>query len=139
MKKATLSALSLRRWLALAAASVFLSACGSDNAKPSAPQAAAIAAEAAQRPPEITVQPLSKATLSGTSTTFNVTATGDALTYQWLSNGVAVPNGNGPTLTTATATTAESGTKYTVVVSNSHGQVTSQAAVLTISEAMFSN
>ena len=139
MKKATLSASSLRHCLALAAVTVLLSACGSDNAKPTAPQAAVLAAEASQRPPAITIQPQSTAVVSGGSATFTVTATGEALSYQWLSNGEPLPKAVGPTLNTYAASTTDSGTQYSVRVSNSNGEVVSTPAVLTVSEAMFSN
>jgi beta-galactosidase len=139
MNKTTFPAPTLRRWLALAAATVLLSACGSDNAKPSAPQAAVIAAEAAQKPPVITDQPQSTAVVSGGSAKFTVTATGEALSYQWLSNDQPLPKAVGPTYTTSAAAATDSGTRYSVRVSNGNGEVISQAAVLTVSEAMFSN
>lgn len=139
MKRTTYQAPSLRRWLALAATTVLLSACGSDTAKPSAPQAAVIAAEAAQKPPAITAQPQSTAVVSGGSARFTVAASGEALSYQWLSNGQPLPKADGPSFTTHAASVTDSGTQYTVRVSNGNGEVISQAAVLTVSEAMFSN
>ena len=98
-----------------------------------------IAAEAAQKPPAITAQPQPATVVSGGSARFSVTATGEALSYQWLSNGQPLPKADGPSFTTHAASITDSGTQYTVRISNGNGEVVSQAAVLTVSEAMFSN
>ena len=111
MKRTTFQAPSVRRWLALAAATVLLSACGSDTAKPTAPQAAVIAAEAAQKPPAITAQPQPATVVSGGSARFSVTATGEALSYQWLSNGQPLPKADGPSFTTHAASITDSGSR----------------------------
>ena len=50
-----------------------------------------------------------------------------------------LPKADGPSFTTHAASITDSGTQYTVRISNGNGEVVSQAAVLTVSEAMFSN
>lgn len=141
-----MSDFSTHRWLVLATASVLcLSACGDAARSASAASPAATAtvvAAAAATPhaaPTITVQPLSTAVTAGATATFMVSATGEALSYQWQRNGEAVPNATGPSYTTPAASTTDSGVKITVLVSNPDGKVTSQPATLTVSESGFSN
>jgi hypothetical protein len=129
------------RWLALAAVTVVLSACGSDNTKPTASQSAAnaTAAVASQAAPTITTQPLSTAVSAGATATFTIAATGEALSYQWQRNGEPVPNATGASYTTPAASTTDSGVKYSVQVSNSEGKVVSQSATLSVADAAFSS
>lgn len=65
----------------------------------------------------------------------SVTATGNNLNYQWYKNGVIIPGANSSTLNFASAQLSDTGS-YTVVVSNSGGAVTSNAAQLTVVSAM---
>jgi gliding motility-associated-like protein len=73
--------------------------------------------------PVITVQPTDLTVCAGSAATFTVTATGSGLTYQWMRGGVGlVDNGNVSGTTTATltidpATTSETASDYSVVVS----------------------
>lgn len=53
-------------------------------------------------------------------------------TYQWLSNGVAIKGATRATYTTPTTRVADSGTKYSVAISNPFSTVTSAAATLTV-------
>lgn len=126
-----------QRWLLAAVATTLLSACGADRAKTaSAPAAAPAAATAA---PIITTQPLSTAVAAGAAATFTVAATGDRLSYQWERNGEPVPNATSASYTTPAASTTDTGVKYSVQISNTQGAITSQPAVLTVTESGFSN
>ncbi|HEX7438608.1 MAG TPA: hypothetical protein VF319_00800, partial [Caldimonas sp.] len=89
--------------------------------------------------PAITTQPADQTVTAPATATFNVTATGTTLTYQWqvsIDAGVIfnpVAGGpDAPSLAAANTTTAQSGERYRVRVSNSAGSVTSNAALLTV-------
>ena len=83
--------------------------------------------------PSITAQPASKTVLAGQTATFSVAATGTGpLTYQWNKGGSAIAGANATTYTTPAATSADSGSQFTVTVSNTAGKVTSAAATLTV-------
>jgi autotransporter-associated beta strand protein len=89
--------------------------------------------------PRITAQPTG-ATLfpsPGTNKTFNVTAIGPGtLTYVWKKATVAIPGApNDDEYTINGVQVADSG-NYTVTVSNGFGSVTSDVAVLTVSQAI---
>lgn len=86
---------------------------------------------AAETPPSISTQPLSQAAALGAVLTFSVAASGTNLSYLWQRNGVNMAGANGASLA-VTVAAADSGARYTVVVSNTAGQVQSQAAVLTL-------
>ncbi len=87
--------------------------------------------------PTITTQPADQSVHSGQTATFSVTASGNApLAYQWRKNGTAIPGATGTSFTTAATSTADSGTSYSVVVSNGAGSVTSRNAQLTVSAAV---
>lgn len=80
----------------------------------------------------ITSQPQSLTVAAGSSAQFSVTASGTpAPTYQWQCNGTALVGATGSTLTLSNVSTASAG-NYTVVVTNPHGSVTSNAATLTV-------
>ena len=84
-------------------------------------------------PPSITAQPLSQTVTIGQSGTFSVTATGTApLSYQWQENGVAISGATSPTYTTSLTANSDSGSQFTVVVTNPIGAVTSNSATLTV-------
>jgi (2Fe-2S) ferredoxin len=83
--------------------------------------------------PTITTQPTNQTVNAGATATFTVVATGTAtLTYQWKSGGTAVTGATAASYTTPVLAVANSGTSYTVVVSNSAGSVTSNAATVTV-------
>src|SRR5437867_7973518 len=68
--------------------------------------------------------------------TFAVVAAGTApLGYQWQKNGVNIAGATSASYTTATTTTADSGSTFRVVVTNTAGTVTSSAATLTVNAA----
>src|SRR2546421_62388 len=83
--------------------------------------------------PSITTQPASQTVTVGQTATFTVVATGTApLSYQWRKSGTAISGATAPTYTTPATTSADSGSQFTVVVSNTAGSVTSNAATLTV-------
>src|SRR5436190_6409970 len=81
--------------------------------------------------PAITSQPQSATVISGDSATFQATATGTALSYQWTFNSGDISGATNPTLVISPAQPANAGT-YRVRVSNALGQVTSDPAQLTV-------
>src|SRR3989440_11142932 len=82
--------------------------------------------------PSITTQPASQTVTAGQTATFTVVATGTApLSYQWMKSGTAISGATAPTYTTPATTAADSDSQFTVVVSNTAGNVTSNAATLT--------
>jgi len=104
--------------------------------------AAALTVNSAPAAPAITAQPVSETVAQPATATFTVAATGAAtLMYQWSScasncnianNWQAINGAIGASYTTPATTTAESGTQYRCVVTNSAGNVTSNAATLTV-------
>jgi len=83
--------------------------------------------------PAITTQPVSQTVTAGQTATFSVTATGTApLTYQWQKNGVAISGASSASYTTPATTTSDSGTQFTVAISNGVGTVISSAASLSV-------
>jgi hypothetical protein len=85
--------------------------------------------------PSIQTQPQSLTVLVGVSATFEVAATGrPAVTYQWQFNGTPI---SGATSSIYSISSAQSGNagKYTVVVANVMGSVTSNPATLTVNAA----
>lgn len=82
--------------------------------------------------PAITQQPAASTAASGTTATFSVAATGDALRYQWLRNGAVVSGATGASHTTASLSMADSGAVYSVVVFNGAGAQVSAPALLTV-------
>jgi hypothetical protein len=68
----------------------------------------------------------------GQTATFNVVATGTpAPTYQWRKNGTNIPGATGASYSRSNAQAADAGS-YTVVVTNTVGSATSNAASLTV-------
>ncbi len=86
--------------------------------------------------PAISSQPASAKIAAGQTATFRIAATGTApLTYQWRKNGAAISGATSSTYTTPAATTADNNAQFTVAVSNTAGNATSNAAVLTVTSA----
>ena len=84
------------------------------------------------RPPEIFTPPSGRNAAVGQSASLTVVAIGSTpFNYQWQKGGVAVTGATSVTLNFATVALTDAGS-YTVRVSNSNGNVTSAAAVLTV-------
>ncbi len=87
----------------------------------------------------IASQPLAVTQCEGTTATFNVVATGTGLTYQWLKNGISLPNGGDisgtttSTLTIANIKTADEA-NYSVAVTGTCSSVISNAAPLIVND-----
>src|SRR5271169_1066897 len=85
------------------------------------------------QPPLIISQPGNQTVAAGQTATFAVTATGTGpLSYQWYVNGVPINGATSSTYTTPPTTSSQSGSVYTVTVSNSLGSATSNGAMLTV-------
>lgn len=85
--------------------------------------------------PSIATQPANASVSVGQSATFDVLALGTGpLTHQWLRNGTAIPNATAASYQTPATTLADTGTKYSVRVTNAKGTVMSSEAVLTVSQ-----
>ena len=98
--------------------------------------AAILTVNAATVAPTFTSQPASTTVTAGQTATFSVAASGtQPFTYQWQKNGAAISGATASSYTTPATTTADNGSKFTVVVSNSAGSSTSAAAVLTVNAA----
>lgn len=83
--------------------------------------------------PNITVQPANQTVAAGQTAIFSVAANGTApLYYQWQLNASNISGANAASYTTPVTTTANSGEMFRVVISNSAGSVTSNAATLTV-------
>ena len=84
-------------------------------------------------PPTINTQPVSQNTYMGSSVTFSVSAIANApLSYQWQFNGSNISGANIASYTINNVQQANAGS-YTVVISNSLGSITSNAALLNVS------
>ena len=83
--------------------------------------------------PSITTQPANQTVVAGQTATFTVVATGTApLSYQWQKNGANITGAASSSYSTAATVTSDSGSTFDVVVSNSAGTATSNAATLTV-------
>jgi hypothetical protein len=97
---------------------------------------ATLTVNAAAVAPSIAMQPANQTVTAGQTATFSVTAAGTApLSYQWRKNGANISGASSSSYTTPATTTADSGSTFSVVVSNSVGSVTSNNATLTVSAA----
>lgn len=79
----------------------------------------------------ISVQPTPQTVTMPASASFSVTGTGTNLTYQWKKNGTDIPGATSATYTLATTTDTDAG-QYSVVVTGTCGQVTSNQVALTV-------
>lgn len=89
--------------------------------------------------PAISAQPPNRSACAGATVTFNVSTTGSNLSYQWRRNTVNLSNGGNVSGATSSALVLTSVSQndvgsYDVVISNSCGQVTSNAATLALSQ-----
>ena len=81
--------------------------------------------------PTIVNHPISQAIMETSPVTFTVSASGTGLTYQWQFNNVNINGATGTSYTIPNVTTANAGA-YKVIVTNTAGNVTSNAATLTV-------
>ena len=108
----------------------------SNSAGSATSNAATLTVNAAPVAPSITTQPTSQTITAGQTATFSVTATGTApLSYQWKKSGTTIGGATSSSYTTPAETTSDNGVQFTVVVSNSVSNVTSNAATLTVNAA----
>jgi len=83
--------------------------------------------------PAITTQPAAKSVSVGQSGSFSVATTGTApMNYQWMKNGAAIIDATSATYSTPATTTTDSGAKFSVLISNAAGNVTSASATMTV-------
>jgi glucose/arabinose dehydrogenase len=83
--------------------------------------------------PYIVVPPTNQSVGEGNPVTFSVQAGGPGtLTYQWQRNAVDIPGATAATYTINSASLADNGAAFRVVVTNASGNVTSSAATLTV-------
>jgi hypothetical protein len=83
-------------------------------------------------PAAIVTQPASQSVPMGLTAAFSVTATGSSLSYQWSKSGSPIAGATTSGYTTPATAFADTGSPFTVVVSNSAGTVTSSPASLTV-------
>ena len=94
---------------------------------------AALTVNAAAVAPAITTQPADQTVIAGVAATFSVTATGTApLSYQWKKGGTDISGATSSTYTTPPTVIGDNNAVFTVVVSNSAGNATSNSATLTV-------
>src|ERR1700680_1508468 len=81
----------------------------------------------------ITTQPESQSVTAGQTATFSVVATGTGtLTYQWKKGGTAISGATAASYTTPPTTSSDNGAQFSVVVTDSSGNLTSNPATLTV-------
>jgi Tol biopolymer transport system component len=85
--------------------------------------------------PAVTLQPASVSVAAGSSATFSVAASGDALRYQWLRDSVAIAGATGASYTTP-AVLGDNGARFSALVYNSAGLLFSQVATLTVTASV---
>src|SRR5205807_1087980 len=86
--------------------------------------------------PSITTQPASQRLTVGQTATFSVLATGTApLSYRWMKGGTTIPGATSSSYTTPATTSADNGSQFTAVVSNTAGKDRNNAAKLKVSAA----
>ena len=83
--------------------------------------------------PIVTNQPVSPTVPAGVNVMFSVGVVGTApFAYQWMSNNVAVPGATNATFTLTNVSLSDSGSHYSVLVTNNFGSELSSSAVLTV-------
>ncbi|MGA9039401.1 MAG: hypothetical protein WB421_02595 [Terriglobales bacterium] len=86
--------------------------------------------------PVISTPPSNQTVTVGQTATFSVVATGTApLSYQWQKGTTAITGATSATYTTPATTAADNGSTFRVVVTNSAGNATSDAATLTVTSS----
>ena len=109
------------------------SAMVSNSAGNATSSAATLTVNSAAVAPAITTQPTNQNVTAGQTASFSVTAAGTApLSYQWQKNGTPISDATSSSYTTPAITASDNNSQFTVVVSNSAGSVTSNAAILSV-------
>ena len=105
-----------------------ISGCGSSSNSSDANQQVTV------KPlPSILEEPSDVTVLTGQSAIFHVIAKSEGdLSYQWIKDGVNIPNATSATYIISLLTLADTSSVYSVEVSNSNGLVLSQSALLTV-------
>jgi hypothetical protein len=86
--------------------------------------------------PTISTQPASQTVVVGQTATFSVAAGNlRALSYQWRKGAAPINGATASSYTTPATTASDSGSQFSVVVSNPAGTATSDVAVLTVNAA----
>jgi uncharacterized delta-60 repeat protein len=85
----------------------------------------------ADLPPVLVSQPTGGAAAPGGPFTFNVSATGEGLFYEWYRGDALLPDADGPALNLSNVTPADAG-DYRVVISNAGGSTNSATATLVV-------
>jgi hypothetical protein len=80
--------------------------------------------------PNITQDPQPQGIIAGQTATFQVTATGTALTYQWYKNSTIITGATNSSYTTPAAVLSDNGSLFSVKVTNGSGSDSSSAAQL---------
>jgi serine protease len=97
---------------------------------------AAVGRAVLSAPPVIVSGPQSLSIVEGQTATLAVTAAGAAtLNYQWKRNGTDIPGATSSSYTTPALSVGDSGTRYSVSVTNALGSVTSAEATITVTAA----
>ncbi len=91
-------------------------------------------------PPFITGQSTDQMLTVGQAAIFTVASAGTApLSYQWLKNGIPIPNATNSSYSISSASPKDSGSSFSVKVANIFGSLSSKPASLTVSPALSSN
>src|ERR1700736_1437064 len=85
------------------------------------------------QPPVINIQPASQIVAAGSSVTFTVSASGLApIQYQWQRDGTNITGANSAGYVLPVVSQADTGARFSVIVSNNLGSLTSNEATLTV-------
>ncbi len=83
--------------------------------------------------PSIQTQPQPATVTAGQTATFSVVASGSSpLAYQWQRNGITISSATSSSYTTAATVASDSGSHFSVNVSNSVGTISSTSALLVV-------
>lgn len=119
---------ALRRWFVSIFAAMALAACGGGGGGGDSPPDTGTPTA-----PAITAQPTSISVVVGQSASFSVAASGTApLQYQWQKNGAAIAGATSSNYSPPATALDDNGASFSVVVSNSAGSTSSNAARLTV-------
>lgn len=117
------------QWLAWTALfGAVLAGCGGGGSPP-----AISIPPPATAPPSIQTQPQDVTVDDGATASFSVTVVAEGTpSYQWKKNGTDIAGANGTSFTTPALGLADSGSKFSVSVTNAGGTVVSGSALLTV-------